>query len=421
MDKRIVATQVVESLRKGIPPQRGVDLYSVGNEKLIDGIKKYHLSGIRDRGIIRFLSGSWGAGKTHFFRLLREVAFQCDCLVSNVELDLNSAALNKFEKVFYAIVSHVLTPTYYSEQGLVEAAPFGTVLRESLAYLATGTRSIANEITYEQYAKASQLLMGNHAIDIDFKKLVRHYWQTFLPESAEPAIVEQTRGEILQWFSGEGTVGQYRKRFGVSKMVSKENARLMLQSLAGFVQQAGYRGLVILFDEAEQAYSVMRKSALRDAQNNLLSLINNIESLSGLFLLYATTPDFYTDPKHGIITYGALSGRIGKPEQRPPRALDIIWNLDAVETTLADYQAVANKIRSIYATAFPSAEASLPTEAAVQETVAKLFSIHPSLAAIRFWRVLVSAVITDLDDHLEGEVRDTNQLYDDVMARLKEE
>src|SRR5690606_14517631 len=32
MDIRIVATQVVESLRNGIPPQRGVDLYSVGNE-----------------------------------------------------------------------------------------------------------------------------------------------------------------------------------------------------------------------------------------------------------------------------------------------------------------------------------------------------------------------------------------------------
>ena len=416
-----VAMQVVESLRKGIPPQRGVDLYSVGNEKLIEGIKKYHLSSIRDRGIIRFLSGSWGAGKTHFFRLLREVAFQHDCLVSNVELDLNSAALNKFEKVFYAIVSHVLTPTYYLEQGLVEAAPFGTVLRESLAYLATGTRSIANEITYDQYSTASELLMGNHAIDIDFKKMVQHYWQTFLPESADPAIVEQTRGEILQWFSGEGTVSQYRRRFGVSKMVSRENARLMLQSLAGFVRQAGYSGLVILFDEAEQAYSVMRRSALRDAQNNLLSLINNIESLSGLFLLYATTPDFYTDPRHGIVTYGALAGRIGNPEQRPPRALDTIWNLDAVETALADYQAAANKIRSIYATAFPEAQASLPTEAAVQETVAKLFGIHPSLAAIRFWRVLVSAVITNLDDHLEGDVRDTEKLYDDVMARLREE
>jgi hypothetical protein len=204
-------------------------------------------------------------------------------------------------------------------------------------------------------------------------------------------------------------------------MVSKENAKLMLQSLAGFVRQAGYRGLVILFDEAEQAYSVMRKSALRDAQNNLLSLINNIESLSGLFLLYATTPDFYTDPKHGIVTYGALSGRIGKPEQRPPRALDTIWNLDAVETTLADYQDAANRIRSIYATAFPEAQARLPTEAALQETVAELYRLHPSLAAIRFWRLLVSAVITALDDHLEGEVRDPGILYDDVMTRLKEE
>jgi hypothetical protein len=88
---------------------------------------------------------------------------------------------------------------------------------------------------------------------------------------------------------------------------------------------------------------------------------------------------------------------------------------------LADYQAAATKIRSIYVTAFPQAEASLPTEAEVQETVAKLFHIHPSMAAIRFWRLLVSAVIVDLDDHLEGEVRETEKLYDDVMARLKEE
>jgi hypothetical protein len=88
---------------------------------------------------------------------------------------------------------------------------------------------------------------------------------------------------------------------------------------------------------------------------------------------------------------------------------------------LADSQAAANKIRSIYATAFAEAQATLPAEAEVQETVAKLFRIHPSLAAIRFWRLLVSAVITDLDDHLEGEVRETEKLYDDVMARLKEE
>ena len=116
MDQRLIATQIVESLRKGVPPQRGVNLYSVGNDKLLEGIERYHLSGIGDRGIIRFVSGSWGAGKTHFFRQLRELAFQSNCLVSNVELDVNSAALNKFESVFSAIVRQIATPSLFAGQ-----------------------------------------------------------------------------------------------------------------------------------------------------------------------------------------------------------------------------------------------------------------------------------------------------------------
>ncbi len=421
MDQKIVATQVVESLRKGIPPQRGVELYSVGNEKLMEGVRKFHLNGIADRGIIRFVSGSWGAGKTHFFRQLREAAFQGDCLVSNVELDVSSAALNKFQSVFAAIVRQIATPSYYAGHATLEAAPFGTVVRESLARLATGSRQIGDEISYEQYTKATETLMSDHGIDIDFKKMIQKYWETFLPEAPDPAAIEQTRGEILQWFSGEGTVGAFRKRFGVSKIVSKDNAKLMLQSLAAFVRLSGFKGLLILFDEAEQAYSVMRKSALREAHNNLLSLINNIESIPGLFLIYATTPDFYSDPKHGIVVYGALSGRIGKPEERHPRALDTIWNLDAVETKLEDYQEAAKKIRAVYAMAYPEADSILPSESTVSNKVAELFRIHPSLAAVRFWRLLVTALISDFDDHMEGKPRETEKLYNDVMGRLRED
>jgi hypothetical protein len=421
MNQQIDATRVVESLRKGTPPQRGVELYSVGNEKLMEGVKKFHLKGIEDRGIIRFVSGSWGAGKTHFFRQLREAAFKSDCLVSNVELDTNSAALNKFHSVFAAIIRQIATPaSYYSDSARPEAAPFGTVIRESLAWLAAGNRQVSDEIPYEQYMKATESLMADQGIDIDFKKMVQKYWETFLPESPDLASISQVRGEILQWFSGEGTIGVFRKRFGVSKIISKDNAKLMLQSLAAFIRLSGYKGLLILFDEAEQAYSVMRKSALRDAHNNLLSLINNIELLSGLFLIYATTPDFFSDPKHGIVVYGALSGRIGKPEERNPRALDTIWNLDAVETRLENYQEAALKIRKVYAVAYPEAEATLPDKSAVRERVSELFRIHPSLASVRFWRLLVAALIADFDDYMEGEPRDTEKLYDDVMDRLPE-
>ncbi len=421
MDQQKLSFQIVEALRKGLPPQRGTDQYSVGNEKLIEGIKTFHLNGIADRGIIRFLNGSWGAGKTHFFRLLRDVAFQHNCLVSNVELNANDASLNKFEKVFYSIVRNITTPTFYPDHSLTDAAPLGNVFRETLAYLANGDRHIGDVATSEEYTKATQFLFSDHTIDVDFKKMIQKYWETFLPESPDPVVQEQTRSEILQWFSGEGTAAGYRKRFGVNKTVNKDNAKLMLQSLAGFIRLAGYSGLVILFDEAEQAYSIMRKSALRDAHNNLLSLINNIESLNGLFLIYATTPDFFNDPKHGIVIYGALSGRIGKPENHPPRALDTIWNFDELETSLYDYQAVAKKIRAIYSLAIPGTDEVLPAESKIEEFIEQLDGNHPSLSAVRFWRVMVTGLIAHFDDHHYGDVRPVDKLYDDIMDKLREE
>jgi len=421
LDQRLVATQVIESLRKGTPPQRGVDMYSVGNEKLIEGVKKFHLTGIADRGIIRFISGSWGAGKTHFFRQLRETAFQNNCLVSNVELDVNSTALNKFHSVFSSIIRQIATPSYYQCESPLEAAPFGIVIRESLAWLSSGERNFGSEISFEKYSKANERLMSDHGIDIDFRKMVQKYWETSLPEAPDTAVVERTRGEILQWFCGEGTIGSFRKRFGVSKIVSRENAKQMLQSLAAFVRLSGYSGLLILFDEAEQSYSVMRKSALRDAHNNLLSLINNIELLPGLFLIYATTPEFFNHPKYGIVTYGALSGRIGKPDEREPKALDTIWNLDAVESKLENYQEAARKILGVYATAYPEAKGSLPSDDEVIKRVEDLLKEHPKHASVRFWRLLVSALIADLDDHADGNPRATERLYYDVMDRLRED
>jgi hypothetical protein len=413
--------QIIESLRKGIPPQIGVEKYSVGNEKLIEGIKKYHLSSIDKIGKMRFISGSWGGGKTHLFRLIRDIAFQENCAVSNVELTVDSAPLNKFEQVFYSIVRNISTPTYYQKSQFSDVAPIGTLIEESLYALGGSKIEPESEITYEQYSKAVEKLMANKGIDIDFKKMIQHYWQTYLPDSPNKAVVEQVREEILQWFAGEGTISTFRKRFGVNKMVSRQNAKLMLQSLAQFVKLAGYKGLVILFDEAEQSYSIMRKSALRDAHNNLLSLINNIQTIPGIFMIYATTPDFYTDPKHGIVIYGALASRIGKPENKPPDALDVIWNLDAVVTELKDYQKAARKIRNIYIEAYPEAKNKISDESETDKFIEELYKKHPKLGTVKFWRVMVTALIQKYDSQMEGKKFPTEKIYKDIMDRLREE
>lgn len=422
MDEKQLAFRVIEPLRRGTPPQRGVDLYSVGHEKLLAGIQRQHLANIADCGTIRFISGSWGAGKTHFFRVLREAALKDGCLVSNVEISADEAPLDKFERVFYSIVRSIETPLCYQAMISQDAAPFSYVVREALGYLSSGEHSLDGEVAYEDFSSARERLMADREIDIDFRKMIEHYWRTYLADAPDPSVLEQQRAEILEWFSGQGTVGVYRKRFGVNKMVSRDNARLMLQSLAAFVRLAGYRGLVILFDEAEQAFSVMRKSSLRNAQANLLSLINNIDNLNGLYLVYATTPDFYVSEKHGIVLFGALAGRIGKPEARPPRAVDTVWDFDALQANDEDYRLVARKIRGIYVTAYPESESMLPDGEDLDRFVDELNEMHPALASQRFWRVLVSSCVKLFDDHMEGEgeTATPEAVYTSMMDRLRD-
>ena len=61
-------------------------------------------------------------------------------------MNVNDAPLNKFELVFYSIVRNIATPSYYAEGNEQQAAPFGTVLAESLAFRFAGTPGTTDEL-----------------------------------------------------------------------------------------------------------------------------------------------------------------------------------------------------------------------------------------------------------------------------------
>lgn len=413
------AQDVIESLRDGIPPQRFVSSYASGNETFLGNVRKRHLETASSRGRIRFISGSWGAGKTHFLRLLREEAFSAGYLVSTVELSADSTPFNKFEQVFFEIVRKITSPEMYREGDLTRAAPFAEVLRRHLFAAPAGS---ADVVSHDRFQEAREQLMRSSDLDVDFRRMIVHYWETFLPEGGDPAALEERRGEIMQWFAGEGTIGLYRREYGVQKLVNRTNARLMLQCLSRFAIDAGHRGLLILLDEAEMTHSILRKSSLKQAHNNLLHLINSIEESEGLFLVYAATPDFYVDDRYGVIIYGALSQRIGRPEDRAPRALDRVWNLDAVETSPDDFLDAASKIRDIYLTAFPDVADEPLSDESLREQVSKLVAQHPEFSHVSTWRVVVTGTVATLDASAEGEAATPpEQMYGDIMDQLRDQ
>jgi hypothetical protein len=304
----------------------------------------------------------------------------------------------------------------YRDGQLDLAAPFGEVLRRALFRDLSGSDET---VPHERLQEAKEKLFSADGIDIDFRRITSQYWETFLPDSGDVATIENARGRLLQWFAGEGTMALYRK-MGVQKIVNRANARLMLQSLSRLTTHIGYRGLVILFDEAEMSYSTMRKSNLKQAHNNLLHLINSIDETEGLFLIYATTPDFYIDERHGITIYGALAQRIGRPEEKAPRPLDRIWNLDRVEASLEDHLNAACKIRAIYTSAYPEFAGAVPSDTELRDYAKTLLEAHPEFSRVSKWRVLVNGTVEALDAGVQGdELPPAEQLHDDIMEKLR--
>lgn len=412
------AQDIIEDLRQGKPPRRFVSTYSTGYDDFIRDVRQRHLEGPSRRGKIRFTTGSWGSGKTHILRLLREAAFEAHYLVSSVDLNLDETPFNKFEEVFFRIISKIESPEMY-ERGEVGkyVVPFEELLRRTLLKEDSG----AATVTQERFQEAKDKLFAADNLDIDFRRMVGRYWATFLPDAGDPSALSDIRGRIVQWFSGEGTIGSYRSQFGVQKMVDRAHARTMLQCLSRFAVLAGYRGVVILLDEPESSYSLMRKSNLKQAHNNLLHLINNIDESEGLFMVYAATPDFIIDDRYGITLNGPLIQRIGRPEDRPPRALDKVWNIDAIEHSLDHYLETAAKLRKIFLKANPSVPDAFITEDRLREYVTGLVRVQPEFSTVSVWRMVVEGTMDALDASERGdEPRKPVEVQTDLMEKFRD-
>ena len=418
MPDQAQAIDIIENLGKGTPPKRGVRTYSVGHDLLLRGVRERHLESPSRTGKMRFVSGSWGSGKTHFLRELAEEAYDANYLVSSVELNREETPFNRFEKVFARIASQVISPKIFRASGPAAANTFGDVLHDVLY----GGASDDSPLAHDVYKLASDQLMKDNTIDIDFRRMVVNFWKTYLAEAAGDNDAENQRGLILQWFAGEGTAATYRKLMGVQKIVSKDNARIMLRSLGRFALFCKFRGLLILFDEAEMSYSAMSKSNLKMAQNNLLHLINGVSESEGLFLVYATTPDFYFDPKHGIQSYGALASRIGFPSDAPPMPLDRVWNLDAVKSDPSDYRRLGLNVRDLYLIAYPEAEGKISGPAEIEKFVDEFVKEHPRMSKIGTWRALVAALVKRMGYESEGlKPPSTAELHGSIMDELARE
>ncbi len=263
------AAQIITALRKGVPPPIGVSRFSVGRQKLVDRMRN-HLNGVASgTSRVCFMNADYGLGKTHSLYLLREIAFYQGFAVSIVTLSETSCPIHDFMTVYDKVMWNLRTQEQRSSPALEN------VLDRWLQLI----RDLGEE-------RARHLIM---MLPDNLKSALNAYYESQSPIRPN----EEKRMLVLDYLSGKNIYLRDLKRFDINVRIDSSNALLMLGYMSSLFRNLGYKGICILFDEADPIHSFARYDHQDEAYRNLFRIIRNSQQSAHCYFLYATTPTFF--------------------------------------------------------------------------------------------------------------------------------
>jgi hypothetical protein len=331
---------IFEPLRKGLVPERGLEAFVVGIEKQRGEIHR-QLELVADGdGTIKFLRGGYGCGKTFMARLAVLDAQAQGFATSFVVVSDNEFRFHRFDDVYRKVVTELGTASCSRGAlgdildrwiGNVEDALVAGGEDDSAADFGAKVRQRLNEdLIAKTGGKAPQ----------DFVRVIQTIFD--LKERGEVADA----GALLSWLSGSGNVSAaVKKQAGIKGDIGSRDALDYLRGMLEIVKAAGYKGLLIVIDEAETILR-MRKDSRHNSLNGIRQIADAAGSFSGLLWLLTGTPDFF-DTRQGVAGLAALHDRIRFLKQGE-RASVRQAQLELTPFSAERLRDVALKLRSFY-------------------------------------------------------------------------
>ncbi|MCF8090403.1 MAG: ATP-binding protein [Desulfotignum sp.] len=291
------ARSIIEELRKGSVPVEYVPVFTVGRQKWLSYIEDDLDNYIGQGGAkVRFISGDYGDGKTHFMSVVRHLALEKGFAVSFVVLT-RDVPIHKFETVYQAIVRQL--------QGDFT----GTGIRALLdSWLEKLEQAPDAGQPYQALAGQFKEMPG---MDISFANaLAALINNRFAPlaEGEDKARRDADNEVLMHWFEGGKVTKRELKPFQIYEFLNKTNARQFMNSLILFLRHTGHQGLILLMDEMETVVA-MSTSIRNAAYENVRLFIDNSETARFLHLFFSIIPDVLVSEK-GFKSYDALWSRV---------------------------------------------------------------------------------------------------------------
>lgn len=315
--------EVIDALRRGTVPARGLDLLAVGLERFGPTIDEELARAASGSGVFKCIRGEWGSGKTFASRWIADRARRAGFVTSEIQISETETPLHHLQTVYRRLIERLAVGD--GDTGAFRSLIDGWffVLEEDA--LAGGTIDEHDEAAL---AEATDRLIEARLAEVSrtnptFATVLRAYRRAMLEGDLA------TADGLVAWLGGQPNVAASVKRYaGIKGDIDHAGALSFLQGLLTVVRDSGNSGLLVIIDEVETLQRV--RSDTRDKSLNALrQLIDEVDGgrFPGLYLLITGTPAFFDGPQ-GVQRLAPLAQRLtvdftGDPRFDNPRAVQI--------------------------------------------------------------------------------------------------
>ncbi|MFN3200722.1 MAG: BREX system ATP-binding protein BrxD [Bradymonadia bacterium] len=336
-------THIFEKLRSGLVPERGLDAFAEGIEKPRGELHRQLDMAADGEGCIKFIRGGYGCGKTFMARLATLDAQSQGFATSFVVVSDNDLRFHRFDEVYGRVVAELATDE--CQRGALDAMLDRWIGAIEDRLVAAGADDESDDFDEHVRAelKRDLLSLTGGQIPRDFVRVVQTYFD--MKQKGDYA----TAGALLSWLGGSTNVAASAKKHAdIKGDITSSDAMEYLRGVVEITRAAGYKGLLVVIDEAETIIR-MRSDTRHKSLNGIRQIADGVGSYEGLVWLFTGTPEFF-DSRKGVKGLQPLHDRIGFMERngfaslRQPQL--------ALQPFKAErLQAVAIKLRDLYPSA----------------------------------------------------------------------
>ncbi len=297
------AAHVFEQLRKGLVPERGIDAFAVGIDKQRGEIHRQLDLAKGNEGTIKFLRGGYGCGKTFMARLALLDAQEQGFATSFVVVSDSDLKFHKFDDVYRKVMTELGTAS-------CPRGALGDILDRWIGHVEDALIDAGEDDSAPDFDDKVRRRLDEDLASLtggkapqDFVRVI----QTIFDLKQKGDIAEA--GALTSWLCGSGNVAaSAKKAASIKGDIGSQGALDYLRGVLEIVKAAGYKGLVIVIDEAETILR-MRKDSRHKSLNGIRQIADMSAKYQGMLWIFTGTPEFF-DTRQGVAGLTPLHDRI---------------------------------------------------------------------------------------------------------------